>query len=1145
MKSNRFISTFKLTLKYSAVAIGVILLLFSIASYVIFEQKKEWLLAQLQEYINQAQSGQVEIAAMELKLLKHFPHVTVALDSMQYYEHHDTMRLPQERPILDAKQLFVAFNFWSLVNTEMKVSAITLSGAILNIIEYKDGLLNLENALTKREKKKSKTSVVIELKEIHFDNLFLNWNSSSLPKPSELFIQELDASLFSDANKLDCKLTSVQEVKALYISNPNEPIQGDLILALDFGFNKENGLLTVYKSQLNFNAISAEVMGTYSHRSDRAIDLAFDASSSDVEIISLMIKEEVIKLNPELIKKGGIYLRGKIFGELKIERPQVDVSFGVQDLTLKLPSRLGEFKNLGFEGTFKSGSSPDYSEAKLEIGKLHGKLPGGSLKGTFEIRNFVKPYLRYNLNLIAQLDGYDQVFQLKSIKNIKGNIALKATFDGLLDFSDLHTMDSVRTSTLTLNDVSFVLPKSNTNISGLSGTVVSKDNQFLFNNVKFKYDSSDFLVNASIGNLMYYILNKESHLEIASTLQSDRIFFKDFRTDTLETESGQMKDLRLDFRATAEMKKRGSDEGLSDFTLTLNEMSFLLPTYQKQISKVSGILTNTGNQFSIADLVFNYNKSDLKINATVTNLLDLLTSGENSSEIAATIQSKEIFTQDLIWNGSRAALVQDRIRDLKLDFIAATTPNIITHNKWLPDFEFEIKRLSAKFDELANLKQVTTKGNLVRTLDGLKLTLNDFQGTMPQGRVEVDGDVLFKSKNELDFKAKVTLDKFPWNYVNDLISEIDSDKEPTAKNISIEEMDLITADLTLAATLQPYPFAIKNLTVDHSRVNYSFPDARFIDVQDFSLDVTDLYFLHPPNSGSITGLKSVTSKMEISKASFQKIHSIDLMLDLTSTTENQLNIGFSISGQRARNQKGNLFLDFSKQDLEYTLGYSIHNLSVEPLLKRYIDKKWMTGNLDLDWQLVSKGTTWNKVKDNVSGTIKMTSDSLVLYGLDVDAMLKKFEKSQKFNLADLGAFMIAGPVGPVLTKGSDFAQLMTINLDTTQRTSIQSFHGHLKLNDGQLSSEDVGFATTQNRIAFDGKIDIKNDTIPGITIAVVDKNGCSLMDQRVYGKTSKLKTGKLNVAKTLLGPVINFANAVVGNDCKPVYKGKVKHPAKN
>ncbi len=1126
------------------IGIGIILILFSIASYIIFEQKKEWLLTQLQDYINQAQSGQIEIATMELKLLKHFPNVTIAFDSMRYYEHRDSVRIPGEQPILNARLLFVAFDFWSLVNTEMKVSAITLSDAVLSIVEYKDGVLNLENALMKKGAVKETTAVKIELEDIQLNNILLSWHSSVMPKASEFFIQELDATLFSDANKLDCKLASSQEVRAFYLNNPHQPITGDVGLNLDFSFDKESSVLMIRKSQVEYNAISAEIQGTYLHRSNRSIDLVFDASSSNVEIISLLIKEEVIKLNPELIKKGGIYLRGKVFGELKTGKPQVDISFGVQDLTLRLPNRSGEFRNLGFEGTFKSGSSPDYSEATLEIKKLRGQVPGGSLRGAFEIRNFVKPYLRYNLSLNTQLDGYDQVFQMKFLKSIKGSIDLKATFDGLLDFSDLHSMDSTRTSTLTLDDVSFVLPKSNKNISGLTGTIVGKDNQFLFDHVKFKYDSSDFLLNASVGNLMYYILNKESHLEIASTLQSDRLFFQDFRMDTLDTDSGQMNNLHLDFRATAEMKKRDTDEGLSDFTLTLNEMSFLLPTYQKQISNVSGMLTNTGNQFSIADLTFNYNKSDLRVNATVTNLLDLLTSGNNSSEIAATIQSKEIVTQDFIWNGARTALVQDRIHDLQLDFTATTTPKIITHNKWLPDFEFEIKELSAKLDELADFKQVSTKGNLIRTAAGLKLTLNNFHATMLQGKVNIDGDVLFKSKSELDVKAKVTLDKFPWNYVNDLVAEIASDKEPAAKNISVKEMDLVTADLTLAATLQPYPFAIKKLAVNHSRVHYSLPDTRFIDVQDFSLDLTDLYFLHPPNLGSIRGLKSMKSKMEINKASFLKIPTMDLMLDLSCAKENQLNIGFSISGHKAKNENGNLFLNFGKEDNEYTLGYTIQDLSVEPLLKRYIDKKWMTGNLDLDLQLITKGPTWSKVKDNLSGTIKITGDSLLLYGLDVDAMLKKYEKSQKFNLVDLGAFMVAGPVGPVLTKGSDFAQLMTINLDTAQRTSIQSFHGHLKLNDGQLSSEDVAFATTQNRIAFDGKVDLKHDTIPGITIAVVDKNGCSLMDQRVYGKTSKLKAGKLNVTKTLLGPVINFANAVVGNDCKPVYTGKVKHPVK-
>ena len=50
------------------------------------------------------------------------------------------------------------------------------------------------------------------------------------------------------------------------------------------------------------------------------------------------------------------------------------------------------------------------------------------------------------------------------------------------------------------------------------------------------------------------------------------------------------------------------------------------------------------------------------------------------------------------------------------------------------------------------------------------------------------------------------------------------------------------------------------------------------------------------------------------------------------------------------------------------------------------------------------------------------------------------------------------------------------------------------------------------------------------------------MEQRVYGKLNDIKTSKLKVAKTLMGSVINFVNAVVGKKCKPVYQGAVQHP---
>lgn len=190
--------------------------------------------------------------------------------------------------------------------------------------------------------------------------------------------------------------------------------------------------------------------------------------------------------------------------------------------------------------------------------------------------------------------------------------------------------------------------------------------------------------------------------------------------------------------------------------------------------------------------------------------------------------------------------------------------------------------------------------------------------------------------------------------------------------------------------------------------------------------------------------------------------------------------------------------------------------------------------------LKTSGSNWGQIKQNLGGGIEIVGDSLRLYGVDVDDVLRKYEKSQNVNLTDLGAVVVAGPVGLAVTKGSDFVSLASVSLDSTEVTNIQTLVAKWKLENGMLITEDVAFATRLNRIAFNGQLDLVHDSIPGLTIAVLDEKGCSLMDQKLYGKMGAIQHGKLNITKTLLGSVINFVNAVVGKDCTPVYTGRVR-----
>jgi len=164
-----------------------------------------------------------------------------------------------------------------------------------------------------------------------------------------------------------------------------------------------------------------------------------------------------------------------------------------------------------------------------------------------------------------------------------------------------------------------------------------------------------------------------------------------------------------------------------------------------------------------------------------------------------------------------------------------------------------------------------------------------------------------------------------------------------------------------------------------------------------------------------------------------------------------------------------------------------------------------------------------------------------MYGLDADKLIEKLKRSQNFNLVDVGAVILAGPVGLAVTKGSDFARIIVSN--PGEKTYIPAFISDWNVEDGRLKIEDVAFSTDNNRIAAHGWINLKTDSL-SLTIAALDKNGCSIISQDLYGKLEDPDMGDVQVVKSLLAPVTNLVKGAIGVECEVFYEGKVKHPEK-
>jgi AsmA protein len=201
----------------------------------------------------------------------------------------------------------------------------------------------------------------------------------------------------------------------------------------------------------------------------------------------------------------------------------------------------------------------------------------------------------------------------------------------------------------------------------------------------------------------------------------------------------------------------------------------------------------------------------------------------------------------------------------------------------------------------------------------------------------------------------------------------------------------------------------------------------------------------------------------------------------------------------------------------------------------------LTGTMDIYMDLSLGGGDRKELLSSLNGELNLYGRDLLLYGIELDEVIKKFKRSQNFNLVDLGAVMFAGPAGLALTKGSNYAAMLVTNYGATSH--VTELVSDWKFENGTILLRDVAFATEESRVAAKGWLDFQKDSLD-ISFAVVDKKGCNVIGQDLYGNIKDPEKSKIKIISTLLAPVTNLLEVTLGIQCDPFYEGRIKHPTK-
>jgi hypothetical protein len=222
---------------------------------------------------------------------------------------------------------------------------------------------------------------------------------------------------------------------------------------------------------------------------------------------------------------------------------------------------------------------------------------------------------------------------------------------------------------------------------------------------------------------------------------------------------------------------------------------------------------------------------------------------------------------------------------------------------------------------------------------------------------------------------------------------------------------------------------------------------------------------------------------------------------------------------------------------------SLPRFRIEEFLLLLSPNKGAEGTMDFTTTLSMHGSSWSQMMQSAAGEISLRGEHLTLVGTDLDLALSRFESSQNFSLVDVGGVLLAGPLGLAVTKGYNFANLFR---GTGGNSRIGNFVSEWKVERGVAQAKDVALATTKNRIALQGGLDLANERFADVTVAVINAEGCATVRQEIRGSLGQPIVAKPEILSSIAGPAVNLYKQTRGifpsGPCRIFYAGSVAPP---
>ena len=296
-------------------------------------------------------------------------------------------------------------------------------------------------------------------------------------------------------------------------------------------------------------------------------------------------------------------------------------------------------------------------------------------------------------------------------------------------------------------------------------------------------------------------------------------------------------------------------------------------------------------------------------------------------------------------------------------------------------------------------------------------------------------------------------------------------------------------------------------------------------------------------------LKSIAFKglVAIEKIQYNKynIYNTNLNFDLKDAIANLNGMKYTIFDSKATAKAR---LDMSEKSIKVSFEETIPNLKLENISKEILEKDLLKGVVNSVAKLSFIGADELSIRKTLNGSILLDGKKVGIEGYDLDKIVKSYNDLKSGDLKKAGTSFLSSALENSAKGKGAFDSLKG------GTTAVEHLHVKIDISKKIATLSDVAIATLNNRVAVKGKINLVNESMQNVKVAILDKKGCATFSQGIKGTLSNPMskgTSSSKVSVEQVEEVVNMVSSFFGKKkkkkvakkdekCTVFYNGVVK-----